>query len=146
MKHLCMIFFNHGLVGEGKLYLASGQLVRTGGDSNVSEDDVNLHLLLSLLLLRTSKGERISLSKVPSLIVDEHVKEMNPISAMDICVTTPIPSSGSQLRQHMEGNYSTLNNVPCPAIRLCPDGNACVLPSEVLKFYFGFGVKPHLHC
>ena len=139
-------YFNHDLEGEGKSYLASRQLVRTGGISNVSEDDVNLHSLLSLLLLRISKGERILLSKVSSLIVDEHVKEMNPISTMDICVTAPIPFSDSELRQCMEGDYSMSNNVPCPTMRLCPDGNACVLPSEVLKFYFGCGIKPHMIC
>jgi hypothetical protein len=56
----------------------------------------------------------------------------------------PLHSSENDFRRYLEGSSAILNKAPMPPIRVTASGDAYVLPSDVIRLYFGFGIKPHM--
>ena len=147
-------FFQHGTKNCGKSYIASCQLTKTDNPSVVSELDTELHLLLASLLLRITKGERYLLSQIMSRVVQKIVKDVTENSGLNEGDETarktvkhlqiPLPSSENEFRQYLDGTTAIINKIPTPTIRVTADGDAYVLVSDVIRLYFGLGIKPHM--
>ena len=153
--HAAYNFFKNNDLELGKNFLLTRQLSKCNETSNLHQDDVDLHILLSFLFFRLTKSERLLFSRVTRYIIKKYTREERVITTKDISslhshTSSPITKSVSipwteaEMRRYSEGKYSIQNNLPIPKILTTPNGSSFVLPSDVLKIYFSFGIKPHM--
>lgn len=141
-------FFTNEICGMGKSSLVGKQIYRSNLQLETPEDDVNLHLLISMLLVRISRGDMRIFGRILAIIVKKHttqIKRMEQhLKGIERSMETlAVPSSENALRQYVEGKFSIVSNSPIPYVNTTIDGSAYVLPSNVLRLYHSFKLNPH---
>ena len=106
--------------------------------STITELDADINILIALLVLRVSKGERILISKIMSKVIEKIIRDQSTITKDYTLI--PIPSSENEFRRYFDGKRGILNNVPIPKINVLPNGDVFVLPSDFLRLYFSMGL------
>jgi hypothetical protein len=121
-------FYNHDQQpGGGARYVASKSITTIEGiNSNISDDDITLRLLLADLCMELSRPQRNKLAKILELAVKctERNCSSAPGRAGNSSYAVPIPDTAAKLRAaFMDGANSVSELLPHPAVQTIRDEN-----------------------
>ena len=131
-------YYWNNIIGKGNMYLVNKQIYGNDILAETPIDDVNMHLLITMLLIRISQGDTKILTRILSLVVKKKREEKDNILRKvgmlyaTLGLTTPlnIPSSNNDIRKYWDPVNSIVKSTSTPTLFEPYEGAVYVLPSE----------------
>ena len=141
-------FFTHHRDGNALRFLVAKQFSDSQNPSHITQEDVELHVLIAALCNNLTKGQKLQFAEILSRVYkkdsarDCQVKIDDKLDTSQLVLNCGIPTTCNELLGYVQGKRSILSNIPQPTIYSASNGDAYVRLPDVIKLYLSFGIKP----